>query len=174
MSSNYQPPRGTPDYGQYNPNQPGSTEPYPGYAPPGQYGAQEQYPQAPYGQQPDTQMPSQSSRNTATFAHLSLLISALLSLGILVFVGPLVLYFIAKDNDPFARRAAAAAFNFAVGLAVGAFAAVVIAFTLILLPVAVVLGCVILILSVVCPILGAVRASKGQDYKYPFSLNILK
>src|SRR5690348_12795506 len=55
--------------------------------------------------------PTASSRLGAIIAHLSAPIAALLSAGALSLLGPLLVWLVQK-NEPFARRAAAGAFNF--------------------------------------------------------------
>src|SRR3954467_14988023 len=55
--------------------------------------------------------PSASSRLAAIFAHLSAPIAALLSAGSLSLLGPLLVWLVMK-NAPYARKAAAGAFNF--------------------------------------------------------------
>ncbi|OLL82996.1 hypothetical protein Ae263Ps1_0051c [Pseudonocardia sp. Ae263_Ps1] len=55
--------------------------------------------------------PPEGSRIAAILAHLSAPIAAVLSAGLLSLLGPLLVWLVKKD-DPFARRAAAGAFNF--------------------------------------------------------------
>ena len=55
--------------------------------------------------------PPEDSRIAAILAHLSAPIAAVLSAGLLSLLGPLLVWLVKKD-DPFARRAAAGAFNF--------------------------------------------------------------
>ena len=62
-------------------------------------------------QQPYPATPSGGSRIAAILAHLSAPIAALISVGWLSMLGPLIVWLVKKD-DPYARRAAAGAFNF--------------------------------------------------------------
>ena len=68
-------------------------------------------PYQPYGDATPAATPSGSSRVAAILAHLSAPIAALLSAGSLSLLGPLLVWLLKKD-DPYARRAAAGAFNF--------------------------------------------------------------
>ena len=68
-------------------------------------------PYQPYSAATPAAMPPASSRLAAIFAHLSAPIAALLSAGSLSLLGPLLVWLV-KKNDPYARRAAAGAFNF--------------------------------------------------------------
>ncbi len=54
---------------------------------------------------------SEDSRTVAIIAHLSAPFATLVSAGSLSLLGPLLIWLVKKD-DPFVRRASAAAFNF--------------------------------------------------------------
>ena len=115
-----------------------------------------------------------TARTWAILAHLALLISMVISAGWLGFVGPLVLWIIYKDRSPFVRNAAAGSFNFAVTLTIVSWIAWICVFTIILIPVAIVLGLALLVLSILLPILAALRASRGEMYRYPLTIPILR
>jgi uncharacterized Tic20 family protein len=114
-----------------------------------------------------------TERTVSIFAHLSALIAAVVSAGWLSFVGPLVVYLIYKDRSPIARQAAAGAFNF--NLAVWALIIVgwICLFTVVLIPVTVVVWVIAGIAALYCHIKGAMRASSGEPYRYPFSIPVL-
>ncbi len=116
---------------------------------------------------------SEPERVVSIFAHLSAIIAAIVSVGWLSILGPLIVYVLYKDRSPLVRSAAAGAFNF--NLAVWALIVLgwVCIFTVILLPIGIILWVVAGIAGLMCHILGAVRASHGQPYKYPFSIRVL-
>lgn len=100
-------------------------------------------------------------RTLAMLAHL---------LGLLTgFVGPLVLYLVNGDKDPFVRHHASEALNFQITLtiaAVGSMIAMIVLIGFLLLPV-VILGGIIL------QIIGAVKANAGEWWRYPVNLRLV-
>lgn len=112
-------------------------------------------------------------RTLAIAAHLSAIVAMIVSAGWLSFVGPLVVWALFRDRSAFVRRSAAGAFNFNLWAWVIGIVGWVCAFTVVLLPVAVVLWCVAAIMTVICHVLGAVRASRGILYTYPAQIKIL-
>jgi uncharacterized Tic20 family protein len=89
------------------------------------------------------------------------------------FLGPLIIYLIKKDDDPFVRDQAAEALNFNLSffiyLAVGTIVTFVLIFVIIglfLLP----FLAALIIAWVVFVILGAVRANSGVAYRYPLTI----
>ena len=132
--------------------------------------------QPPYGQgQPPYGVARTSSdeRTWSVLAHLSAPIAALLSLGWLSLVGPLIVWALKKDTSPTVRRAAAGAFNFNLSFWLLYVVAWVMVFTVILLPVGVVLLAVLFVVALWCHVKGAIRASRGEAYDYPFQIRIL-
>lgn len=115
-----------------------------------------------------------TERTWAILCHLSLIISSVLSVGTLAFVGPLILWFVYKDKSDFVRNAAAGSFNFAVTLTLTSWVATILAFTVILLPVSFIVWAVIYIVSIVIPILAAMAASRHEKYRYPLTLPLLR
>jgi uncharacterized Tic20 family protein len=145
-------PSGPPPAAPYS-DQPSSGQPDSGQpAPP---------PQAPayqpvYGQAPVS--PS-DARMWALLANLS---------GFLFnIVGPLVIYLIYKDRDPFIRRHSAQALNFQIMIAIVAVVGSILTATLIFA----IVGIPLLIAAGICwiifPIMGAIAANRGEPYDYP-------
>lgn len=114
-----------------------------------------------------------TERSMAMLAHLSMIVGLLLSAGWLTFVGPLVLWFMYKDRSPFVRQAAAGAFNFSIATCVASIAVWIFAISLIGIPVAIVLAVVVGVVTILFPILGAMKADKGQPYRYPVQIPVL-
>src|SRR5215212_334591 len=84
-------------------------------------------------------VPTSEERTWAILGHLAAIVAAVISVGWLSFVGPLVIWALYKDRSPFVRQAAAGSFNFNLGLCVMNIIAWICVFTVILIPVALVL-----------------------------------
>jgi uncharacterized protein len=148
-----------------------------GYAgPPGGGGA----PPGPYpGPAPGYPAPSSHPsgltsevRNWAVAAHLSAFLGSFVALAVL---GPLVVWLIRRESDGFTERHAREALNFNLTLLVlivagGVLALITLGIGLIVvIPAAVFFG----IAWIVCTIIGAVRASEGREYRYPFTIRFV-
>ena len=129
-------------------------------------------PYQPYSDAPRGAVPSSGSRLAAILAHLSAPIAALLSAGSLSLLGPLLVWLV-KKNDPYARRAAAGAFNFNLSF----WLLNLVRWVLIVTVVGEVDGnpliVVLFVVSAWCHIKGAVRAADDRPYDYPFQIRVL-
>ncbi len=106
--------------------------------------------------------PSRDETNIAMLAHL---------LGIFTgFIGAMVIWLLKKDDSAFIAEEAREALNFQITLMVGYVIAGVLAFLLIGL----VLFPILFVLNLVFCLMGAMSASKGKAYRYPFALRLLK
>jgi uncharacterized protein len=115
---------------------------------------------------------SPGSRIAAILAHLSAPIAALLSAGSLSLLGPLVVWLVMK-HDPYARRAAAGAFNFNLAFWLLYLVSWVLIFTVIGAVIGIPLIIVLFVVSAWCHIKGAVRAANDRPYSYPFQIRVL-
>jgi len=132
-------------------------------------------PHQPYEHDADTTpaaVPSAGSRVGAILAHLSAPIAALLSAGSLSLLGPLIVWIVQK-NDPFARRAAAGAFNFNLSFWLLYLFSWLLIFTVIGAVIGIPLIIVLFLVSVWCHIKGAIRAADDRSYDYPFQIRVL-
>lgn len=106
--------------------------------------------------------PSKDDCNLAMLAHL---------LGIFTsFVGALIIWLVKKDDSAFVGKEGAEALNFQITIALGWIVAVMLSMILI----GFILYPVLLIGNLVFCILGAVSASKGQPYRYPLTLRLVR
>ncbi|WP_116114819.1 DUF4870 domain-containing protein [Austwickia chelonae] len=114
-------------------------------------------------------MPSltEQDRSIAVLAHLAALIAMVFTAGWLSFVGPLVIWFIYKDNNAFVRRASAESFNFNLSMWLMAIAGWICVLTLVLIPIGVLLLAVSFFGQIILHIIAAVKAHKGTNYQYP-------
>ncbi len=163
------PPSGAGPYGRQPWEQQGSEQ--------AAYG-QPTYGQAPYGAGQHGQQPygpaSGDDRTIAVLAHLSPVIAIIFSAGLLSFLGPLVVWLIWRDRGPLIRNAAASAFNFNITVWVAGVIGWICAVTLILLPVSIVLWVGAFVAQLVLSIKGAISANRGEVYRYPLQVPILR
>jgi hypothetical protein len=116
--------------------------------------------------------PSASSRVGAILAHLSAPIAALLSAGSLSLLGPLLVWLVLK-NEPFARRAAAGAFNFNLSFWLLYLICWFLIFTVVGAVIGIPMMIVLFLVSAWCHVKGAVRAADDRPYDYPFQIRVL-
>ncbi len=111
---------------------------------------------------PVAQTPSTDDRNLAMLAHLLGIVSG--------FVGALIIWLIKKDQSAFIDEQGKEALNFQITVMIGFAIAMVLTMVLI----GALLFPVLLIGNLVFCILAAVAVSKGEHYKYPLAIRLLK
>lgn len=112
-------------------------------------------------------------RTWMILAHLSAPIAMIVSAGWLTILGPLLVWLFKKEDSPRVRQAAAGAFNFNLSFWLMAVIGWICFFTIILIPVAIIIWIIVFIVAVYAHLRGAWLASKGQVYTYPFQLPVL-
>lgn len=85
------------------------------------------------------------------------------------FLGPLVIWFMARPDQPFVKHHAAESLNFQITVTIAAFVSAL----LILVLIGIVLLPVVLIGAFVLEIVAAVAANRGEWYRYPVSLRLV-
>lgn len=157
------------------PADPGPQSPAPGTQPGGGY--------PPYAGQPTYQpapdpawlaaKAASDARQWAMFAHLSALVGLVTALP---WLGPLIIYLVKKDDDPFVAEHAKEALNFNISVfiylivgSIATFVLLIILVGLLLIPVLIGIGIAWLVLVIIA----AVRASNGQRYRYPLSIRMV-
>ena len=126
----------------------------------------------PYRDATPVATPSASSRMAAILAHLSAPIAALLRAGSLSLLGPLLVWLVKKD-DPYARRAAAGAFNFNLSFWLLYLISWLLIFTVVGAIVGIPLIIVLFLVSAWCHVKGAIRAADDRPYDYPVQIRVL-
>jgi uncharacterized protein len=112
----------------------------------------------PYGGSPAG---PEDQRTLAVLAHV---------LGIFTgFLGPLVLYLVAKPGQPYAKHHAAESLNFQIMLTI----AWVVTFALMFVLIGLLIAPVLWIGSLVLEIMAAAAASRGDWYRYPVNLRLV-
>lgn len=111
---------------------------------------------------PVAQTTSNDDRNLAMLAHLLGIVSG--------FVGALIIWLIKKDQSAFVDEQGKEALNFQITVMIAFVGSWILMFVLIgmlLMP-------LILIGNLVFCIIAALAVSKGEHYKYPFAIRLLK
>lgn len=105
--------------------------------------------------------PSAEVRQWAMLCHLSALLGLVIPLGHLL--GPLVLWHLKREQDPFIDAQGKEALNFQISVTVAGFICLLLIFVVIGLVLFAVLSVAVMILIVIA----AVRANEGKPYRYP-------
>lgn len=105
---------------------------------------------------------SKSEDNTlAILAHI---------LGIVVgFIGPLVIYLI-KPEEGYVKNQAKEALNFQITITIG----YIIGWILTVILIGGLIVAALAVVNLIFCIMGAMAASKGEEYKYPFAIRLVK
>jgi len=105
-------------------------------------------------------------RNWSVVAHLGSFVTAWFALGL---VAPLVVLLAKGGSSPFVRRHAVESLNFQINALVYSVVFGLLMFVLI--------GFVLLplyaVFYLVCVVIGTIRASNGEDYRYPFTVRVI-
>lgn len=110
--------------------------------------------------------PAQEAKNWAVIAHLSALVNIV---GIPSVIGPLVVWLLKKDEDPFIDYHGKEALNFNISFMIYG----IVSGLLILVAIGLVLLPIVLITWLVLVIIGAVRTSNGEYYRYPLTIRLV-
>lgn len=114
-------------------------------------------------------VPTKDARRWAMFCHLSALVG-LMGNGLGFLVGPLVVWLLKKEDDPFINEQGKEAVNFQITM----FIALFVSGILVLVVIGIVMLVVVGIMMIVFPILGAIKANEGESYRYPFSIRFIQ
>ena len=118
---------------------------------------------------PTSGQPMDKDTNTwAIIMHLSLLAGFLIPFAGLI--APLAIYLIKKNDLPGLVPHGHVVFNWIISVIIYAVVGVVLTIVLIGVPILIALG----IISIIFPIIGAIKASDGMVWRYPLSIEIFK
>jgi len=112
--------------------------------------------------------PSQEVRQWAMFCHLSAFLGYWFPFGSLI--GPLILWQMKREQDPFIDAQGKEALNFQITVGI----AWAVCFLLGFIVIGFVLMTVLVIGAVVMTIIGGIKANKGVAYRYPWTLRLIK
>ncbi|MGV8841987.1 MAG: DUF4870 domain-containing protein [Pseudomonas sp.] len=113
--------------------------------------------------------PSKEARQWAMFCHFAGFFWFLVPMVGNV-VGPLIVWQIKKDLDPFIDEQGKEAVNFQITVTLAFLVCGVLAWVLIGFPLMLLVGLVALVLTIIA----GIKANEGQAYRYPFCLRLLK
>ncbi len=108
-----------------------------------------------------------SERTYATLMHLMLVIATFTAVPLIL--GPLILWLIKKDESPFLNDHGKEALNFNISIFLYMLAAAVS----FLCGIGVVLLPVVWVFGLVCSVLAAMSANRGEFYRYPACIRII-
>lgn len=111
---------------------------------------------------PVAQTPNNDDRNLAMLAHLLGIVSG--------FIGALIIWLIKKDQSAFIDEQGKEALNFQITMLI----AFVVAGMLMVILIGALLMPLLFVANLVFCILAAVAVSKGEHYRYPVALRLLK
>ncbi|MGE8218627.1 MULTISPECIES: DUF4870 domain-containing protein [Stenotrophomonas] len=111
---------------------------------------------------------SAEEKQWGMFAHLAALAGIVIPLGNLL--GPLIVWLVKKDTMPFVADQGKEALNFNITVFIAAFVSGILTLVLIGFLLLIVVGIAWLVLT----IMAALAANKGEAYRYPFTLRLIK
>ncbi len=111
-----------------------------------------------------------SSASSAAMAHYLGGGIQFLSCGYGGWIGPLIIYLTSGKTDPFVKEQSAEALNFQLMVLIGTIVSSVLALVLI----GFLFWAVIWLVGTIIPIMGGMAASRGEAYRYPFNLRMVK
>jgi|SRR5690606_1996500 len=103
--------------------------------------------------------PSNEEKNLGLLAHIITLLST--------FIGPLIIYFLKKDESAFITHHAKESLNFQITMTL---VCILLAITI----VGLVLIWLVGILTLILVIIATIKASEGKLYRYPFTIRLIK
>lgn len=115
-------------------------------------------------------MEQKQERTYAMFCHLGALAGLILPVPLANIIVPLILWLIKKEESPLICAEGKKSLNFQISTTIYAIAAGILIFVLIgflLLP-------AVIIFSIVMVIIASVKISKGEEFKYPLTLQLIK
>ncbi|MDF2640837.1 MAG: orotate phosphoribosyltransferase [Pseudomonas sp.] len=112
--------------------------------------------------------PAQSARQWAMFCHLSAFVGVIFPFGNLL--GPLILWQLKRESDPFIDAQGKEALNFQITVAIAAMVSILLMVVVIGFPLLLLVGIGALVLTIIA----GIKANEGLDYRYPFTWRLLK
>lgn len=111
---------------------------------------------------------SQSERDWAMFCHLSAFAGYFFPLGGII--GPLVCWISRKDDSPWVDANGKSSLNFQLSLLLYTVLTIPLVFIIVGIPIILFL----IVLEVVCIVIAAIRAAKGEVFKYPITIPFIQ
>ena len=109
-----------------------------------------------------------NERNLGLFCHLSFFAGFIVPFA--SFIIPLVIWLMKRETSKFLDETGKEVLNFQISLLIAMVACVILS----IIVIGALLASVVAIASIVFAIMGAVAASKGEVYRYPYILRLIK
>lgn len=113
-------------------------------------------------------VPSKEARQWAMFCHFSAFFGLAIPFGNLL--GPLIVWQLKKDFDPFVDAQGKEALNFQISVSMAALLCFLLMVVVIGFPLLALVGITALVLTIIA----GIKANEGQAYRYPFSWRLIK
>lgn len=111
---------------------------------------------------------SESERNWAMLCHLSAFAGFFFPFGGII--GPLICWLSRKDDSHWIDWNGKASLNFQISLLLYMVLSIPLVIIVVGIPILIFLG----FLKVICIIIGSIKASKGEEFKYPLSIPFIQ
>ena len=111
---------------------------------------------------------SESERNWAMFCHLSAFAGFFFPFGSII--GPLICWLSRKDESLWVNQNGKSSLNFQLSILLYIFMSIPLCFIIVGIPIVIFL----VILKVICIIIASVKASKGEEFKYPITIPFIQ
>jgi hypothetical protein len=125
-----------------------------------------------YGMDPIPTTPSKDERLWATIAHLSGFGLYLIP-GVGHIVGPLVVWLLKREGNPFVDQQGREALNFQISFSIYVIASFLLFITVIGAIIAVPLFFILPVFHIVCMVIAAIKANDGIAYRYPATIRFV-
>ncbi|HEP8701179.1 TPA: DUF4870 domain-containing protein, partial [Pseudomonas aeruginosa] len=111
--------------------------------------------------------PGQEARQWAMFCHFAAFIGLVFPFGSLL--GPLIVWQLKRESDPFVDAQGKEALNFQITVALAMF----VSFLLMLVVIGFFLLGLVCLAALVLTIIAGIKANEGKAYRYPFCLRLI-
>ena len=117
-------------------------------------------------------VPPEEGKRDNTMGMLCHLLSLVQLLGVPAgnILGPLVIWLMKKEEDPFVDECGKESLNFQISMTIY----MIISGILVLLVIGIFMLVVLMVINIVYSIIAAIKASEGTSYKYPFTIRFIK
>jgi uncharacterized Tic20 family protein len=122
------------------------------------------------GYSPPAPLSQADERLWGMLTHLSALVGIVVGAGFIGWLGPLIIFLVFKDRSAFVAAHAKATLNFQITMLIAAIIAVFLWFVLI----GFLITAAIYVVVIVFSIIAAIRANRGELYRYPLTINFIK
>lgn len=106
----------------------------------------------------------------ATFTHLSALVGVVIGVGFVGWLGPLVIFLVLKERSAFVADHAKTTLNFQITMFIASFVGAL----LWIAGIGLLITAAVYVVVIVCSIIAAVAANRGEPYEYPLTIRFIK